>query len=145
MTTADRILVLIIVGWAILIALYLLVIVPVSEASPIWGDDDVVCGVWTYYAPNLAERVRQTRGLPACADCAGLAVTVDRRLLGEQIQIRHAGEWIGPFQVIDVGTGRHRPHLVGEIDYPTAVAWRIAGPWWTCYRVARREPWIRKR
>lgn len=133
--SSDTVLMIVILAFAGLVAFYLFVIVPVSEAAPIpGGEDDVVCGVWTYYAPALAESVRQTRGLPACADCAGLAVTVDRRLLGARIHIRHAGEWIGPFQVIDVGTGRHRPHLVGEIDYPTAVAWRIIGPWWTCYK-----------
>ena len=133
--SSDTVLMIVILAFAGLVAFYLFVIVPVSEAAPIpGGEDDVVCGVWTYYAPALAESVRQTRGLPACAECAGLAVTVDQALLGRRIEIRHAGQWHGPFVVVDVGTGRHRPHLVGEVGFETAVTWRIGRPWWTCYR-----------
>lgn len=120
---------------ALLVVLYLFVIVPFGDAAPIPGEDDVVCGVWTYYAPGLAEQVRQTRHIRVCHDCVGLAVTVDQSLLGRHIEIRHRGQWSGPFHVIDVGSGNHRPQLVGEIDYQTAMAWRIAGPWRTCYRI----------
>ena len=142
MTTSERVLVFVVLVWAIFLALYLFVIVPAGsaepaeagEAAPIWGDDDMVCGVWTYYAAGVAERAQAIHGVPACAECAGLAVTVDQALLGRQIEIRHAGQWHGPFVVVDVGTGRHRPRLVGEVDYKTAVAWRIGRPWWTCYR-----------
>lgn len=135
MTTSERVLTLVILVWALFLALYLLVIVPAGEAAPIpGGDDDVVCGVWTYYAPGVAERAQAIHGVPACAECAGLAVTVDQSLLGRHIEIRHAGQWHGPFLVVDVGTGRHRPHLVGEVGFETAVAWRIGRPWWTCYR-----------
>ena len=82
-----------------------------------------------------AARVRAYRGLD-CPDCVGLAVTVDRTQLGQRIDIRHAGEWVGPFLVVDVGTGTHRAGLVGEIGNRTAVAWRIPGPWRTCYKEA---------
>ena len=67
-------------------------------------------------------------------ECAGLAVTVDQALLGRRIDIRHAGEWVGPFLVVDVGTGTHRAGLVGEVGFEIAMTWRIGRPWWTCYR-----------
>ena len=129
MTFSEFLLTLVIIVWAIFVALYLFVIVPAGEAAPIWDTDDMVCGVWTYYAAGVAERAQAIHGVPACAECAGLAVTVDQALLGQQIEIRHAGQWHGPFVVVDVGTGRHRPHLVGEVAFETAVAWRIGRPW----------------
>ena len=105
-----------------------------TELAEVGEDTPMTCGVWTYYAAGVAERAQAIHGVPACAECAGLAVTVDQALLGRRIEIRHAGQWHGPFVVVDVGTGRHRPHLVGEVGYQTAVAWRIGRPWWTCYR-----------
>ena len=134
MTTSERVLLFVVLAWAIFVALYLFVIVPAGEAAPIWDTDDMVCGVWTYYAAGVAERAQAIHGVPACAECAGLAVTVDQAVLGRRIDIRHGGQWHGPFVVVDVGTGRHRPHLVGEVGFETAVAWRIGRPWWTCYR-----------
>ena len=135
--TADRALTIVVIIWALLTLLYLAGagIIP-AEAGPIPGGEDtpMVCGIWTYYAAGVAERAQTIHGVPACAECAGLAVTVDQALLGRRIEIRHAGQWHGPFVVVDVGTGRHRPHLVGEVGYQTAVAWRIGRPWWTCYR-----------
>ena len=135
--TTDRALTIVVIIWALLALLYLAGagIIHV-EAGPIPGGEDtpMVCGVWTYYAAGVAERAQAIHGVPACAECAGLAVTVDQALLGRRIEIRHAGQWHGPFGVVDVGTGRHRPHLVGEVGYQTAVAWRIGRPWWTCYR-----------
>jgi len=133
--SSDTVLTLIIILWAI-VTLFVLMTIGVipAGAAPIWGDDDMTCGVWTYYAPGLAETVRQNREIPACSDCIGLAVTVDHAHLGQRIDIRHAGQWMGPFLVVDGGTGRHRPHLVGEVGFETAVAWRIGRPWWTCYR-----------
>lgn len=133
--TADRLLAIVALFWFLCVVLYLFTggIIHV-EAAPIWGNDDVTCGVWTYYASGLAETVRRNREIPACRDCVGLAVTVDRSQLGRQIDIRHAGQWVGPFLVVDVGTGRHRPGLVGEVDYQTAMTWHITRPWLTCYR-----------
>lgn len=134
--TAERFLILIALAWLLVAILYLLGagIVHV-EAAPIWGTDDITCGVWTYYARGVAERAQALHGVPACAECVGLAVTVNQALLGAQIEIRHGGEWHGPYLVVDVGTGRHRPHLVGEVAFEVAAAWRIGRPWWTCYRV----------
>lgn len=136
--TAERFLTLLALVWAILAILYLAGagIVPIAGAAPIGGGDDVVCGVWTYYAPGVAERAQDIHGVPDCAECAGLAVTVDQALLGAQIDIRHGGEWHGPYLVVDVGSGNHRRHLVGEVAYEVAAAWDITGPWWTCYRSA---------
>lgn len=136
--TTDRALTLIAVIWILLVILYLAGAGVIHvEAGPIPGGEDtpMVCGVWTFYADGVARRAQALHGVPDCAGCTGLAITVDRRLLGGQIEIRHGGEWVGPFLVVDVGTGRHRPHLVGEVDYPTAVAWRISRPWWTCYKI----------
>lgn len=134
--TTDRMLTLAAIVWLLLAILYLAGagIIHV-EAAPIPGGEDtsMVCGVWTYYAAGVAERVQAYRGL-YCPDCVGLAITVDRAQLGRRIDIRHAGEWVGPFLVVDVGTGTHRAGLVGEIGNRTARAWRIAGPWWTCYK-----------
>ena len=135
--TTDRALTFIAIIWFLLVLLYLAFIgVIPGKAAPIPGGEDtpMTCGVWTYYAPGVAERAQAIHGVPACAECAGLAVTVDQALLGRRIEIRHAGQWHGPFVVVDVGTGRHRPHLVGEVGYQTAMAWRIGRPWWTCYR-----------
>lgn len=136
--TSDRVLTLIAIIWFLLALLYLAGagILP-AGAAPISGGEDtpMVCGVWTYYAAGVAERVQRLRGL-YCPDCVGLAITVDPAQLGRRIDIRHAGEWVGPFLVVDVGTGTHRAGLVGEIGYRTARAWRIAGPWRTCYREA---------
>lgn len=136
--TSDRVLTLIAIIWFLLTLLYLAGagILP-ADAAPIPGGEDtpMTCGIWTYYAAGVAERAQAIHGVPACAECAGLAITVDQALLGRRIEIRHAGQWHGPFLVVDVGTGTHRPHLVGEVDYPTAVAWGIGRPWWTCYRL----------
>lgn len=135
--TSDRVLTVIAIAWFLMALLYFFAagIIP-ADAAPIPGGEDtpMTCGIWTYYAAGVAERVQAIHGVPACAECAGLAVTVDQALLGRRIEIRHAGQWHGPFVVVDVGTGRHRPHLVGEVGYQTAVAWRIGRPWWTCYR-----------
>lgn len=135
--TSDYVLTLAAIVWILLTLLYLAGagILP-ADAAPIPGGEDtpMVCGVWTYYAAGVAERAQAIHGVPACAECAGLAVTVDQALLGKHIEIRHNGHWHGPFLVVDVGTGRHRPHLVGEVGFETAVTWRIAKPWWTCYR-----------
>lgn len=130
-----RLLGIVAVLWFLCVLLYLFAAVPYGAAAPVPGTDDVVCGVWTFYAPGVAERARSNHGLTPCAGCTGLGITVDQSLLGRTIEIRHAGQWHGPFHVIDVGSGHHRPGLVGEIDYQTAMAWRIAGPWRTCYRL----------
>ncbi len=95
--TTERFLTIITLAWVILAILYLFGagIIP-AYAAPIWGTDDVTCGVWTYYAPGVAERAQAAHGIPDCADCVGLAVTVDQTLLGRRIDIRHGGEWVGP-------------------------------------------------
>lgn len=135
--TSDRVLTLIAIVWFLLTLLYLAGagILP-ADAAPIPGGEDtpMVCGIWTFYAAGVAERVQAYRGL-YCPDCVGLAITVDQAQLGRRIDIRHGGEWHGPYLVVDVGTGRHRPHLVGEVAFEVAAAWRIGRPWWTCYRV----------
>lgn len=135
--TTDRALTLIAVIWILLVILYLAAAGVIHvEAGPIpGGKDDVVCGVWTYYGKGKAERAMEIHGIPECADCVGIGITVDQSLKGRKIEIRHKGEWVGPFLVGDVGSpGHHRPRLVGEVDYRTAMTWRIVGPWWTCYR-----------
>lgn len=136
--TSDRVLTVIAIAWFLMALLYFFAagIIP-ADAAPIPGGEDtpMTCGIWTYYAAGVAERVQAYRGL-VCPDCVGLAVTVDRTQLGQRIDIRHAGEWVGPFLVVDVGTGTHRAGLVGEIGNRTAVAWRIPGPWRTCYKEA---------
>ena len=130
--TASRALIL-----TLLVLLFIAGTHPAGATHDPGGEDTpMTCGVWTYYAAGVAERAQAIHGVPACAGCAGLAITVDQALLGRRIEIRHAGEWVGPFLVVDVGTGLHRPHLVGEVDYPTAMAWGIGRPWWTCYRTA---------
>ena len=135
--TSDRVLTVIAIAWFLMALLYFFAagIIP-ADAAPIPGGEDtpMTCGVWTYYAAGVAERAQAIHGVPACAECAGLAVTVDQALLGRRIDIRHAGEWVGPFLVVDVGTGTHRAGLVGEVGFEIAMTWRIGRPWWTCYR-----------
>ena len=136
--TTDRALTIIVIVWLLLALLYLAGagIIPAHAAPDPGGEDTpMTCGIWTYYAAGVAERVQAYRGLD-CPDCVGLAITVDRAQLGRRIDIRHAGQWVGPFLVVDVGTGTHRAGLVGEVGNRTAVAWGIPGPWRTCYREA---------
>ncbi len=61
--TTERFLTIITLAWVILAILYLFGagIIP-AYAAPIWGTDDVTCGVWTYYAPGVAERAQATAG-----------------------------------------------------------------------------------
>lgn len=99
-------------------------------------DDAMTCGTWTYYAPDVMQRVRGVRGLDACEDCAGMAATVDQRHIGQRIEVWFDGAWRGVYHVVDVGQpGRNREGLVGEVDFETAMRWQRAGPWWGCYRV----------
>ena len=97
-------------------------------------DDAMTCGTWTHYAPGVMDRVRAVRGLDACEDCAGMAATVDRGLLGQRIEVWFRGAWRGVYHVVDVGNGANRTGLVGEVDHATALRWGRAGPWWGCYR-----------
>lgn len=108
-----------------------------AQAGVVQGGDDtpMTCGTWTYYAPRVMQRVREMRGMTPCGECAGMAATVDQAHIGRRIQVWFRGAWQGVFQVVDVGDGRNREGLVGEVDYETAHAWRRAGPWWGCYRV----------
>lgn len=136
--TSDRVLTLIALIWFALALLYLAATGAIHvEAAPDPGGEDTVmtCGDWTYYADQVAEETRSRRGMPVCADCVGLAATVDQRHLGKRIEIWFHGAWRGVFHVIDVGDGNNRPGLIGEVDYATAMAWRRAGPWWGCFRV----------
>lgn len=103
--------------------------------------EQMVCGTWTWYAPGVMDRARQNHGLGVCEDCAGLAVTVDQRYLGERIEVWYSGAWRGVFQVADVGQpGKNRRGLVGEVEAETAWEWGRAGPWWGCYREKRATP-----
>lgn len=136
--TTDRALTLVVIIWIVLAILYLAGagIIP-AYAAPIPGGEDtpMVCGVFTYYGNGKAESAMAIHGIPECPDCVGIGITVNPALKGRRIDIRHAGEWVGPFVVGDVGSpGHHRPHLVAEVDFQTAMAWHITGPWWTCYR-----------
>lgn len=137
--TTDRQLTIIAIIWFALVFLYLAAIGAIHvEAAPDPGGEDAMmeCGTWTYYAPDVMRRVRETRGLSPCLECVGLAATIDQSLLGRRIQIWFQGSWRGLFHVVDVGNGNNRPGLVGEVDHYTAVdAWNRAGPWWGCYRV----------
>lgn len=140
--SSDTVLMIVILAFAGLVALYLFAIVPAGEAAPIPGGEDIpmVCGVFTYYGNGKAESAMAIHGIPECRDCVGIGITVNPALKGRQIDIRHNGEWIGPFVVGDVGSpGHHRSHLVAEVDFQTAMAWRIAGPWWTCYKIAEES------
>ena len=135
--TSDRVLTLIAIIWLTLALLYLAAVDVIHvEASTDPGGADTVmeCGTWTYYAPNVMRRVRETRGLSPCVDCVGLAATVDQAHLGQRIQIWFHGSWRGVFHVVDVGNGNNRAGLVGEVDHATALRWQRAGPWWGCYR-----------
>lgn len=136
--TTDRVLTLVALIWFALALLYLAVVGVIRvEASPDPGgaDTPMVCGKWTYYAPDVMRRVRETRGLAPCSECVGMAATVDQRYIGRHIEVWFAGAWRGVFHVVDVGDGHNRAGLVGEVDYATARRWGRAGPWWGCYRV----------
>lgn len=120
-----------------------LVCVPPAQARVMQGGDDapITCGIWTYYARGVMDRVRRVRGLDACEDCAGMAATVDQRHIGQRIEVWYNGAWRGVFQVVDVGNGRNREGLVGEVDFETAQQWGMRGPVWGCYR---RAEWSQK-
>ena len=91
--TTDRALTIVVIIWALLVLLYLAGagILP-ADAAPIPGGEDtpMTCGIWTYYAAGVAERAQAIHGVPACAECAGLAVTVDQALRLEEIAARFA-------------------------------------------------------
>ena len=113
----------------------------VQAHTPDETDTVMTCGTWTYYAPGVMDRSRRNHGLPACADCAGMAATVDQRLLGGRIEVWYGGQWRGVFQVADVGQpGRNRAGLVGEVEAETAWAWGRTAPWWGCYREMQETP-----
>lgn len=137
--TIDRLLTIIAIIWCVVVILYLAVIGVIHvEASTDPGGEEIVmtCGTWTYYNPGIMQRVRSTRGMLPCVNCAGMAATVDQAHLGQRIQIWFHGSWRGVFHVVDVGNGANRPGLVGEVDHHTAVdEWDRAGPWWGCYRL----------
>lgn len=137
--TLDRALMLVAIACFVVAVLYLMGIGAIHvEASVDPGGEDVamVCGKWTYYNPGVMQRVRQTRQMAPCADCAGMAATVNQAYLGKRIEIWFHGRWRGLYHVVDVGDGNNRPGLVGEVDYHTAVdEWNRAAPWWGCYRV----------
>lgn len=107
-----------------------------SAHVPNESDDPLVCGTWTWYAPGVMDRARQNHGLGVCVDCVGLAATVDQQHLGKRIEVWYGGAWRGVFHVVDVGNGRNRAGLVGEVEAETAWEWGRAGPWWGCYREA---------
>ena len=137
--TSDRVLTLIALIWFALALLYLAAagVIPAGAAVLQDGDDSAMtCGTWTYYAPGVMQRVREARGLPLCADCAGMAATVDQRMIGQRIEVWYSGAWRGTFQVVDVGNGQNRAGLVGEVEAETAWTWGLSGPWWGCYREA---------
>lgn len=136
--TSERVLTLVALIWLVLALLYLAAagVIHVEAAADPGGEDTVMtCGTWTYYADGVAERARGLHGISPCGDCAGLAATVDQGHLGKRIEVWFHGAWRGIFHVIDVGDGKNRPGLVGEVDYATAMTWRRAGPWWGCYRL----------
>lgn len=94
----------------------------------------MICGTWTWYASGLMARVQQRRGIAPCAECDGIAVTVDQSLLGSHVAIWFKG-WRGRYLVVDVGQpGINRSGLVGEVPAETAWEWGRAGPWWGCYQ-----------
>lgn len=136
--TSDRVLTLIAIIWLTLALLYLAAVDVIHvEASvdPGGADTAMTCGTWTYYAPRVMRQVRETRGMPPCSECVGMAATVVQQHIGKRIEIWFHGSWRGVFHVVDVGNGNNRPGLVGEVDHATAVAWDRAGPWWGCYRL----------
>lgn len=136
--TSDRVLTLIALAWFVLTVLYLAAVGAIHvDAAAMQGGDDtaMTCGTWTWYAPGVMDRSRRNHGIEPCADCAGMAATVDQALLGKRIEVWYAGRWRGVFQVVDVGQpGRNRAGLVGEVEAETAWEWGRAGPWWGCYR-----------
>ena len=142
--TSDRVLTLIALIWFALALLYLAAagVIPAGAAVLQDGDDSAMtCGTWTYYAPGVMDTARRNHGLSVCEDCAGMAATVDQRLLGGRIEVWYAGEWRGVFQVADVGQpGRNRAGLVGEVEAETAWAWGRTAPWWGCYREMQETP-----
>lgn len=113
--TTDRLLTIIALIWFALVVLYLagIGVVHIEASADPGGPDTVMkCGTWTYYAPNVMRRVRETRGLALCGECVGMAATVDQVHLGQRIEIWFHGAWRGLFQVVDVGDGTNRPGLV---------------------------------
>lgn len=106
-----------------------------SAHVPIEQTDSMTCGTWTWYAPGVMDRSRRNHGIELCADCAGMAATVDQRLLGKRIEVWYGGQWRGVFHVVDVGNGRNRAGLVGEVEAEVAWEWGRAGPWWGCYKL----------
>lgn len=119
---------------AIALVLVLACVMPASAHVPDEPTHPMTCGTWTYYAPGVMKRVMRDRGMTPCGECDGIAATVDQRLIGARIEVWYSGAWRGVFLVVDVGDGRNRAGLVGEVSAEVAWSWGRAGPWWGCYR-----------
>ena len=135
---SDRVLILAALLWFVLALLYLagIGVIHVEAAHDPGGENTaMVCGTWTYYATGVMERSRHNHGIAPCEACDGMAATVDQALKGRRIEVWFRGAWRGVYHVVDVGNGRNRAGLVGEVDYATALRWSRAAPWWGCYRI----------
>lgn len=103
------------------------------EASPLPAEGKVM-----YYNPGVMERVLAFRleagHVTECPECVGYAAMLRGKDLDRRIWIERTGHLAeGPFWVIDVAAPQHVPMLlergwVGDVDYETAMRWRMAGP-----------------
>lgn len=93
----------------------------------------LLSGTITYYAEGVMERVQAYRGL-SCAECIGAVALLPAEDIGRRVWLQRAGEAAeGPFLVVDCAQAEHREALeargiVGEVDWPTARRWGMAGP-----------------
>jgi len=116
---------------------------PVStldELSPNYYGQTIlpVTGKIMFYNPGIMEIViknRQKAGdISECGDCIGFAALLRAGDLDRKIWIQFADELVeGPFHVVDVAAPQHVLMLLGkewvaDVDYETAMRWRMAGP-----------------
>lgn len=113
-----------------------------DELSPGYRSQSIlpITGKVMFYNPGIMEIVidnrRKANDIGRCDDCIGFAALLRAGDLDRKIWIQfESGLVEGPFHVVDVAAPQHVLMLIGkewvaDVDYETAMRWRMAGPRW---------------
>lgn len=113
-----------------------------DQLSPAYGEQSILpkSGKVMFYNPGIMEIVIENRikanDISSCPDCIGYAALLRKGDLDRKIWIEFADGLVeGPFHVVDVAAPQHVLMLLGkewvaDVDYETAMRWRMAGPRW---------------
>lgn len=113
-----------------------------DQLSPAYGEQSILpkFGKVMFYNPGIMEIVIENRikaaDISSCHDCIGYAALLRKGDLDRKIWIEFSDGLVeGPFHVVDVAAPQHVLMLLGkewvaDVDYETAMRWRMAGPRW---------------